>query len=829
MIKRFFAIAMVLSLILSISCGGQTDTNLDENLPVTKSTPENVVESGINLDDYDNLLVAYNIPGLDKTFTPLELYESAHGKQVDKTLFPLVLPVFIDEDNNAVAVLGHGGKAMLIDRYVIVSSVVTKFPELDSRDLPPPLRGTHPGLMLVFDVSPSGDFISEVLDASLAKNEKLGIEIFKRNSNSIYPFPKSMPFELGSMEDISLADSVVFYGYTSGIQGEYSLTEKRGAVSAIDLESGIFRINGSATVKDPGSPLFTLDCGRQKLSGIVLGSFANTGRESETFVAGINKVAEFFEQETGVAFKTKEPESLCKIENPKLTGALVEKMSDGEYDASFDVAHLKGFDFEDAFKWVRPFEGVIVNKQNPDVISSLGTALLIDDYAVVSASAVKLDPSHSDVHRYRIVWGDLEKGGLGNVVEYVEFAGYDSTKSVALFRRTDTAQFPIPKGLELKIGSSMELKNGVEASVLYAFGFFSISDSERISNGANPLAVVSKVSQENAERAFYFQGSISEHEAGAPIFAFRDGELELVGLSHGPMNSSESETLGQALTVEFMLNAVEEIKCANSNAACGVTKSTDFYEPQPRMPEIAAKIVVIASGKDKDGNDKEELKTGEATILSGKYVITSSELFPRSGRLVQGNFEEDKSDIRANTIRIADNDISIRILMFRDFLYLDEIGSLSDMKVDEYDETYKMEILKVILVDRENGYALLERGDPKLGVSADIPIYQGLYSDLDFITTHLEIISENGKPRFVEVTTHGRVTYSRSANSAFIFSGFVHENLGAPVHDRESGKLIGIISRGDPEFAKQINTEGFGLSMQFIKEKIKQKTGINIF
>ena len=83
----------------------------------------------------------------------------------------------------------------------------------------------------------------------------------------------------------------------------------------------------------------------------------------------------------------------------------------------------------------------------------------------------------------------------------------------------------------------------------------------------------------------------------------------------------------------------------------------------------------------------------------------------------------------------------------------------------------------------------------------------------------------------IKLISPGTIIYSKESSPEFLVNGFISEaTLGSAIYTNcgEEICLVGIISRLSPN-PDIIQTEGVGLSIDFIFKEIKEKTGIDLY
>ncbi len=717
--------------------------------------------------------------------------------------FPRVSPVFLDEEGRVIGDFGFGGVALPVAGFVVTPPL----PTLEPEDLPPPLleKNIRPGSMLVLGERPDGAPDYEILKKSVAKSKKLNLEIFERYPNPKFPFVASFPFEMQEISELRPGDPLIFYGYTKGVDEKYYPTEKPATVSAITFDHSVVKMNGSVTGGDFGAPVFAYQCGIEKFVGIVIGSLAKEGRETEAVVLTNKEVLQFLEEQTGIRVQVKESKNSCVKEDPVLKQRAIAAISDGRYDFSYDLCDLKETcDLKKEKQWVRPLQDVWFSKKNPsgEPGIGLGNAFIVGPYAVVIPSAgssihwlARGNESPDYDVRYRFVW---DEG-----YEYLQLLGLDKSGKVAVFERPDASKFPTPPMPISLIGNSRELGVG---NALLAIGVTTLTDVKLTTNTyqtTDPASLIGLFEEKN--EFFFIQSQMREMNNGAGICALRDGECELVGFLYAPLGSAQAETLNKALSIEFVLKAMEEVISGTSPKAQVQGEKFQTLEEErdkARIIELlkdqkpdSASLLFDLVRPDLSGLPKFRTPIslgsvpGEAIILGDSYLLTSAELFPKPFK-----------NADSGTIRDA-----------------------------------SMGILKVVLIDQENGYALLKKAIPGTlgkGLIGSLPVVSRnvMEPNQEILLAYSQGLA-GGSDRTIELVSPGTITFVSADFSMFIVNAFVSpEILGAPIYAKCDGQIcaVGILTRPYPVYFEQIKTEGFGLSLDFIFDNIKQKTGIDL-
>ncbi len=847
-------ILVLIAMLLLVACQAQTP----------KQKTETQAPSRKNFSVLPDILSAYADGNADQSFTQLDLRKKIYGLEEDVFL-PTTRAVFIDEDDIIQIDSSRKFFALLVGRFVVTSSEVSNIPVLTDNDLPPPLRGKNLrlGIMVKLLETPDGLRHEELLGESIAKNDILGLEIFEMSKNSTYPYPSSFDIEISDLRDLSPADRLVFYG---------NKNLKRASISSIDYDRGLIAMNGTIAVGNNDAPVFSLRCGKQRLVGFVWTSYGLLGRETEASVRalGTQSVADFIMENTSIDISAQKNTDPCPKPNFALKERLISALSDGLYDLSYDMADLKNPDFEKLQEFSPQLQNFRVSEDKFEqnrVISS-GRALLVDNYVVVVEPLIQNDPSPR--FSYRLFWGDdmINEHTDESKYENLELIGFDSLKKIALFKRPDNTKFPIPDGIPFNMGNSDELEIG---NVLYSIGASDISFNSEfviLQKSVDPASVIGFLP--GYDDRFYFQGSMGQGEGDRStlLFAIRDGELEIVGIFYDRLDDPKDETLGTALTIEFVQKAIAEIKCANLKISCrspallvtggkfsvaffgqagkdrdqliSLLKDgspdesgllTDIIRPNIKnVSQFERRIIILFY--DEDGKIVES-SSGEALILSDEYVLTLASFFPT--RIVESGSQKilDTSDVTSNTIPSNKyGNLEARI-------YLTDEFSLELAYRDEPEDKSEIETLKIVIIDRENGYALLRRpvspsADPSNVKQTDIPDI----APSEKLGPNQEILISFSKDIFIskefflrsKFVSAGAIIDASPESQIFTFNGFASpQNLGSPIYVKQDGKIIlaGIILGNDIWYPEEIRTEGTALSIDFIFQKIKEKTGID--
>lgn len=150
----------------------------------------------------------------------------------------------------------------------------------------------------------------------------------------------------------------------------------------------------------------------------------------------------------------------------------------------------------------------------------------------------------------------------------------------------------------------------------------------------------------------------------------------------------------------------------------------------------------------------------------------------------------------------------------------------------------QMQILNVERIDWKQGYALLRRSSPPLRNQSDLRGLRILKpeeipADKSILISHTQYVFRTGDlmPRLSRVSP-GFVAYASETSPVFIINGFASmKNLGSSIFTRcgEGYCPVGIVERAYPINPDKIQTEGFGLSLDFILKQIKEDTGIDLY
>lgn len=878
--RVYFLHALLLFFItLTISCMKSQPTNLSPPISThaPTSAPTSPQEPPINFTSLADILLSYPNDSIDRSLTPQELYQRISGTDILTSPYPIVLPALFDETENDFVTYGEGTSAILIDRYVLFNSIVINAHTPPSAENYPQFKDkkVKQGLILQVGLRPDGNPEYEVLHKSVAKNADDYLEIFERNLNPEKQFPAAhIPFPIQTLSELALESEkespipLIFYGSRFMPHEDYVLTKKIASVSAVNRAEATIAINGTVTNSDYGGKVFAFRCGRPKLVGIMIGSRQTEGRETEAFVVGIEEILRFLKEKTGITV-TVLSEETCPSQNQRLNERFIEILEDQRYDFSFDLCALKNCNPYDITLWTRPFETVYerADDTKSEVLFTKGHAFLIDAYVAV-VTPVLYSPSLAvstlkGTYRHRILWGGTLENKEDEDIqyEYLNFIGVDSASQIALFKRQEGTKFPLPPPLpRLRLGKTNELTFG---NVLFTTGIVNaslVSPKPYLTFSENPATLIGFSRVSSAISRFYIQSAMRKEDNGQLVSALRDGKWELVGIVYSSLGNQRDETLNTALPIEFFMNAVQEILKAHSLSLSSKILSDDAIDNHKmnlRVQEGRKQIIALLKDEKLDSSfllaellstdftsllvDTYELElmllneTGKkiegtntisqsAIILSDDYILTSSSaissLLPPLFTLSQaGGLVSDTSDITSNLVLAIDKEQATEV-------------RVSAVLIDRV--TKEREILEVVLIDRENGYALFRRLNPsqnfslfpkKIGIATN----SELVTDNKFFIVYSKTLLDGSLSR-VPLLFPGAISYGSSRASEFIVNGFVSkENIGSPIFCLNDGAplLCAIVGNTSP-FVDQIQTEGFAVSIHFIFEKIKQKTDIDL-
>lgn len=732
------------------------------------------------------------------------------------------------------------------------------------------------GMILDFGFRPDGTIDFERVEQSIAKNGKLGLEIFKRKPNPDHPFPEVIPLEIQPLEKLSERDRIIFSGYSRESDKQ---TLKRGSVSAIYEEASAIGINAVVVPGDSGAQVFALQCGSPLLVGMLIGSRQRESKETQATVLAMERILKFIEENTGFSMPTKEGERSCPEPEPELRDRLPAAFSDGRYDFTFDPCFLnENCLSNDMDLWSPIFQTVLISTEDPTDISVVesGRAIILGGYVAVISPTVPVAEVSGDIdfqYEHRVLIGETtgSDGTDTSRYEYLAFIGWDSSKSVALFQRPEgVANAHGSTQIPFSVGRSDELKLG---HALYSAGAFDFAPFESspfpILRFASDPAHISGFAPGRSDR-FYFQGSGRSQDIGGPLCALRDGTCEVVGFAYTYFDKPREETLSTALTVEFVLDAVKEIACENQvSSLCGeraqnsaVVRAIDTPQtlqdrrdidilakdirPSPSLlldmhdPDFGAMTrrearIAVWTVADTGGvTESSGVVYRDAFILSEKYVLTAS-LLPDFWTLSGEELVLDTSDVTSNTVFSDDNaSLEARIALLHKFVPESDILQILEDGVSTPD----VEILQVVLVRRgEYGYALLER--PPLALDPDLFVALPQIAFMEdqaqtnqdiFISFSKNILIRDGTLDRIPLISRGVIIHSEDDSPELLINGFVpEETVGSGIYANCGEKICvaGIVSQTSSNPAI-IQTEGLGLSINFILEEIKEKTGIDL-
>jgi hypothetical protein len=276
--------------------------------------------------------------------------------------------------------------------------------------------------------------------------------------------------------------------------------------------------------------------------------------------------------------------------------------------------------------------------------------------------------------------------------------------------------------------------------------------------------------------------------------------------------------LNQALSIEFVLKAMEEVISGASSQA--QAQGEKFQTPEEERDK--ARIIELLKDEKPDSTSLLfDLVRPDLSNLPKFRTTISLSFFDETGAIVPGS-----GSTTGEAVILGYNYLLVSSELFPKTFKNPDLGTVRDGT---------MGVLKVVLIDQENGYALLKKTIPgTLG--------KGLMGSLPLVSRNVLAPSQEillaysqklvgGSDRTVELVSPGTITAVSVDFSTFVINAFVSpEILGAPIFGKCNGEIcaIGIITRPYPIFTGEVKTEGFGVSLDFIFEQVKQKTGIDL-
>lgn len=226
-------------------------------------------------------------------------------------------------------------------------------------------------------------------------------------------------------------------------------------------------------------------------------------------------------------------------------------LADGKYDTTFLMSELALTNQDDALTWTRPLLVRFIDA-NGEVLGGLyGMGILCGDYVI--SRATLLDPRRGGVTP-GVVVEETNIRLLPNptveddwMVEDLDVVYSDLQFDFVLLERPTSLLIQRPEeGCGVRVGNFDELSPG---DVLFQAGHFPIGVIS-VDRG-----VVTYVDKE--QDFFYFQGTVEFTEIGGPVFALRDGKLELVGMTVGSFTNYGIETKAAAVSMETILKVIK--------------------------------------------------------------------------------------------------------------------------------------------------------------------------------------------------------------------------------------------------------------------------------
>lgn len=240
-------------------------------------------------------------------------------------------------------------------------------------------------------------------------------------------------------------------------------------------------------------------------------------------------------------------------------------VEDGAYDDSFLETQLAGTDTGELSRYARPLyvqfltrDGSVVGRPvfgmgvlcghyvvTSSVIFSAANAG-IEDPSQVTGVSVIIRPNTNFDDRGReeeILVRDFEKDTL-----YI-----NPERGFVIFPRPKETLLPEPAGCGVAVGIFDDLSVG---DVLVEPGFYANAAPFDLDTGTVSAKAVDT-------DTFVFQGTVEPSDFGSPVFAFRDGKPELVGITVASFTRIGNESKAVALSMESIVKEVENATGVN--------------------------------------------------------------------------------------------------------------------------------------------------------------------------------------------------------------------------------------------------------------------------
>lgn len=272
---------------------------------------------------------------------------------------------------------------------------------------------------------------------------------------------------------------------------------------------------------------------------------------------------------------------------PLTQNELLQAYSNEAYDYSFVPLELKGFSDSQFDPWIRPVLPALFAKDTNTLFATYevrSPAILCGKYVITSSGAFQVAPNLNNEQLYLgavLIWGITETAE-GNQLEtenikLVKMILTDFGIGIAILERSPS-KYPMPpeNTCPFPIGNTSELEPLHKLLILGQTKGEGTSIILPWRQGA-----VTYVNRNNGELKFW--GSTWVHDWGSPIFALRDGNPELVGLTVGGWLGYQGyETKSFGLTIERIFSIVKEelgieLKGLPSQAILSASTATDTH------------------------------------------------------------------------------------------------------------------------------------------------------------------------------------------------------------------------------------------------------------
>lgn len=205
-------------------------------------------------------------------------------------------------------------------------------------------------------------------------------------------------------------------------------------------------------------------------------------------------------------------------------------LSDDRYDDTYLMAELKGANIYELMPYFRPVEISVIDKDNNILAQVVQTGFLADRYVLTSPapfSALASPEIQAAMMAGEIgvdikILPDLNKE---DGWKFESIAEITVGNNVAVLQRGENLIFPAPGEFPFRMGRIEDLNLEGREDALYGIGAFPIGGGSVIHTYQGEVEFVGR-----DQGIIVISAQVAVSDFGGPVFALRNGELELIGL-----------------------------------------------------------------------------------------------------------------------------------------------------------------------------------------------------------------------------------------------------------------------------------------------------------